>query len=135
MSNFFNNYPYTDFHELNLDWVINKIKKIQDDIKSYEDDNDSIKKLVDDIQNDIDELNKWKDTINTEYISNIVKKYVSTMVYVFISNNGYIIYYIPDNWDDVHFNTTGLDISNNDLIDNGHIGNYDYGRLVLSLYE
>lgn len=28
MPNFFHNYPYTDFHELNLDWCIVNIKKI-----------------------------------------------------------------------------------------------------------
>lgn len=28
MPNFFHNYPYTDFHELNLDWCIANIKKL-----------------------------------------------------------------------------------------------------------
>lgn len=28
MPNFFHNYPYTDFHELNLDWCITNIKKL-----------------------------------------------------------------------------------------------------------
>lgn len=28
MPNFFHNYPYTDFHELNLDWCIINIKKL-----------------------------------------------------------------------------------------------------------
>lgn len=28
MPNFFHNYPYTDFHELNLDWCIVNIKKL-----------------------------------------------------------------------------------------------------------
>ena len=27
---FINEYPYTDFHELNLDWVLTKIKKLED---------------------------------------------------------------------------------------------------------
>lgn len=34
MPNFFNKYPYTDFHELNLDWVIEQMKTLQ---KSFED--------------------------------------------------------------------------------------------------
>lgn len=28
MPNFFNKYPYTDFHELNLDWILEQIKRI-----------------------------------------------------------------------------------------------------------
>ena len=29
MSNFTNQFPYTDFHELNLDWIINKMKELE----------------------------------------------------------------------------------------------------------
>ena len=32
MAFFFNRYPYTDFHELNLDWIISKIKEIKDSV-------------------------------------------------------------------------------------------------------
>lgn len=28
---FENNFPYTDFHELNLDWIITKLKKFEND--------------------------------------------------------------------------------------------------------
>lgn len=31
---FQNRYPYTDFHELNLDWIISKIKEIKDAVKA-----------------------------------------------------------------------------------------------------
>lgn len=31
MPGFFNKYPYTDFHELNLDWIIESMKKLLDD--------------------------------------------------------------------------------------------------------
>lgn len=30
---FQNRYPYTDFHELNLDWIISKIKEVKDAVK------------------------------------------------------------------------------------------------------
>ena len=45
------------------------------------------------------------------------------MIFVEISDAGYFVYYIPESWDDITFNTTGLDIT---------IPDTDYGRLVLS---
>lgn len=36
MSDYFNKYPYTDFHELNLDWVIEQINKVNTDLASLE---------------------------------------------------------------------------------------------------
>lgn len=33
---FFNKYPYTDFHELNLDWIIEKIKDVENALKDYQ---------------------------------------------------------------------------------------------------
>ena len=49
------------------------------------------------------------------------------MIFVTISDEGYIVYTIPKSWKSITFNTTGLDIGNNI-----GVGNYDYGHLVLS---
>ena len=32
---FVNEYPYTDFHELNLDWILRKIKKLEGDMDEF----------------------------------------------------------------------------------------------------
>ena len=32
-----NNYKYTDFHELNLDWVLKKLKQLEDRVQDLED--------------------------------------------------------------------------------------------------
>ena len=45
------------------------------------------------------------------------------MIFVEISDSGYIMYYIPERWEDIKFETTGLDVD---------IPNTDFGRLVLS---
>ena len=45
------------------------------------------------------------------------------MIFVGINDDGYIVYYIPEEWKDITFNTTGLDIQIDDM---------EYGRLVLS---
>lgn len=34
--NFFDNYPYTDFHELNLDWIIKQIKDLNDRMTEFD---------------------------------------------------------------------------------------------------
>ena len=31
--NFLNKYPYTDFHELNLDWVLETVKALYDAVQ------------------------------------------------------------------------------------------------------
>lgn len=36
MSGFFHNYPYTDAHELNLDWILRKIKEIAASVEEFE---------------------------------------------------------------------------------------------------
>ena len=45
------------------------------------------------------------------------------MIFVEITDDGYIIYYIPDSWQEITFNTSGLDIA---------IPSVDDNHLVLS---
>lgn len=81
----------------------------------------------DELTNLLKELEKVKEWINnfdTSFIEELIKKYIATMIMVEISNNGYIIYNIPESWKDITFNTTGLDI-------NLKI-QPEYGHLVLS---
>lgn len=33
--NFFDKYPYTDFHELNLDWILNKVKEANKKVDDF----------------------------------------------------------------------------------------------------
>lgn len=35
MNNFFHKYPYTNFHELNLDWILDKINEFDSKLKSW----------------------------------------------------------------------------------------------------
>lgn len=85
--------------------------------------NDEINKLKQEIQ----VVQNWIDNFDISFAENVIAQYLSTMIFVTISDAGYIIYNIPKHWEGITFNTTGLDIGNNI-----GVGGYDYGHLVLS---
>lgn len=85
--------------------------------------NDEINKLKQEVQ----VVQNWINNFDTRFAESIIARYLATMIFVTISDEGYIIYTIPSHWDNITFNTTGLDIENNI-----GVGNYDYGHLVLS---
>lgn len=76
-----------------------------------------------DLRKDLDQVQYWIDHMATDYIEKIIQEHLATMIFVQISDAGYFVYFIPDTWDDITFNTTGLDIV---------LPGYDYGHLVLS---
>ena len=78
---------------------------------------------VDQLKAELQVVQEWINNFDTSYAEEIIREYLATMIFVEISDAGYFVYFIPESWDDITFNTTGLDIS---------IENYEYGRLVLS---
>lgn len=72
---------------------------------------------------DLAAVQEWINNFDTSYAEKIIEKTIATMIFVEISDAGYFVYYIPETWDDIKFNTTGLDVT---------IPDTDYGRLVLS---
>lgn len=96
--------------------VVDYINKLIEQDKVFGDEIEKLKK-------DLSVVQKWIDNFDTSYAEEIIKQYIATMIFVEISDSGYIVYYIPSSWKDIVFNTTQLDIE---------ISGYDYGRLVLS---
>ncbi len=86
-------------------------------------DNKIIADDIEELKNDIASIEEEIEKLKTSEIENIIREYLATMIFVEISNAGYFIYYIPESWDNIVFNTTDLDIE---------IEGYDYGHLVLS---
>ena len=82
---------------------------------------------IEKLKQDVKEVQNWIDNFDTSYAESIIAQYLATMIFVTISDSGYIIYNIPKHWKSITFNTTGLDIENNI-----GVGNYGYGHLVLS---
>lgn len=70
------------------------------------------------------EVKNWINNFDTSYAEKIIRDCISTMIFVEITNAGYIVYNIPESWKDITFNTTGLDIEL-EL-------QREYGHLVLS---
>lgn len=82
---------------------------------------------IEKLKKEVQEVQNWINNFDTSYAESIIAQYLATMIFVTISDSGYIIYNIPKHWGSITFNTTGLDIGNNI-----GVGNYDYGHLVLS---
>ena len=114
-----NKYPYTDFHEINLTWVIDIIKKL--DVKC-EDLEEYINTTTDSMKDQIEYLTNWVNNYTDSWAKSVIEKYITTSIFVELSDAGFIVYYIPDTWEEVNFKTTGLDLI---------IPGYDYGHLVL----
>lgn len=107
--------------------VVKYINNMIDNLKDAGNDITSLQQAVNEVQD-------WIKNFDTRYLEQLIAEYLAKMIYVYISEAGYIVYYIPESWSDITFNTTGLDISNDELSGNGHVANYDYGHLVLSMW-
>jgi len=114
---FINKYNYTDFHELNLDWLIAAVKQLiiemdnMDEWKAqHEQDYEQLKTLYDQlISGDFPDamkeaLYKWVAAHTVEIIGRAIKT-----VFFGINDDGYFVAYIPDSWSDITFGTSGLD--------------------------
>lgn len=77
---------------------------------------------LDGLEEALAEVQKIIDNFDTDFAESIIKKYLATMIFVEIPD-GHFVYYIPDSWEDITFQTTGYDTT---------IEGYDYGHLVLS---
>lgn len=82
---------------------------------------------VEQLKQEMKQVQEWINNYNTSFAESIIREYLATMIFVTISDSGYIVYNIPANWKSITFNTTGLDIENNI-----GVGNYGYGHLVIS---
>lgn len=126
-----NIYPYLNFNDLNLDWIIKHFKDFIEAIKELDGFADKHEKAINELlefeKSLIDgnlppemeaNLIKWCQENTSEIIGNAIK-----MVFFGITDEGYFVAYIPEGWSDIIFTTSGLD----DFPEN-----VDYGHLILS---
>lgn len=128
---FTNKYPYTDLHELNLDWIL---KVVYESSASAAD----IKNRLDDLEADNETMITLYNEIITGDFPDTVKEgfelwmrenaldligELATMVFFGLTDDGYFVAYVPESWDDITFNTSNYDIVIPDI---------DFGHLILS---
>lgn len=128
---FYNKYNYTDFHELNLSWLLKVVKQLLIEMDNMEEwkaqhieEYEQLKKLYDDIiSGDFpdemeDTLKNWTVENSISIIGELIKS-----IFVNLNDEGYIVFFIPDSWEDITFGTTGLDT---------FPAGIDYGHLTLN---
>ena len=94
-NNFLHQFPYSDFHELNLDWLINKTKELEETTKYLVEEFSKIEILTEDyIQSMIDhaietnnlviaqQLIQLKNDITSEYKSYVIAQINALTVYI-----------------------------------------------------
>ena len=126
-----NKYPYTDFHELNLSWLLETVKEIIKEVDSldvwkvqHEAEYEQLKTLYDQLYSGdfppgmYDTLHQWVVDNTESIIGSSIK-----MVFFGVTDDGHFVAYIPDSWSDLVFGTSGYD--------DFPIG-IDYGHLTLS---
>lgn len=129
-----NLFPWTDVHNLNIDWVLKVLKQMAEewkelikqvegnsaDIEELQKQVADLEKLLEDIKNGdyvdlyLDALQNWIDQNLQNLVANIVK-----YIWFGLTDDGHFCAYIPKSWDFITFDTNM---------------NYDsdrYGRLLL----
>lgn len=113
MSLFWNKYPYTDFHELNADWIIKHFKEFLEEIESldhwkeeHEKEYEELKKLYDDLMsgNYPDSFSNSLKAWISKYGVDIIAEQIKT-VHFGLTNDGYFCAFIPSSWSEVQFDT------------------------------
>lgn len=114
---FIEKYPYTDFEQLNLDWLLEKMKELIDannvnyqELQDLAHRVDGFEAFYDDIMaGDFPEPFKVAfDHYIQENALDILGEAVK-MVFFGLTDDGYFVAYIPESWNEITFGTTGLD--------------------------
>ena len=135
MMNWFSHrYPYSDLHELNLDWIIDHFKEFIDKINTLDEwmaqhktEYDELLLMYSEIKKDWDNFSNgiWPPTVFEQMQAwwernaiDLVGEFVR-FVFFGLSDDGYFMAYIPENWRDINFST---------ILEPGD----DYGRLCIN---
>lgn len=66
---------------------------------------------VTELRAELAQIQNWIDNFNTSEVEKIIADYIGKMVFFGLTDTGYFVAYIPENWDNINFATTGYDIT------------------------
>lgn len=125
-------FPHTRTYDADLGWLIKKVSSYNEVIEALDAWIEEYQPKIEDFENlynmmmagNLPEgvqrgIEDWLSRNAIDLIGKLVK-----MVIFNITDDGYFVAYIPESWDEIIFNTTGLDIS--------LALQPEYGHLVLS---
>ena len=114
---FFNQYPYINVNDLNLDWIIVHFKEFIDAIADLNDwrteheaEYQQLKALYDNLM-----AGNFPESFRRALYNWVVANTVSIIgaaiktVLFELTPDGYLVAFIPDSWSEIIFGTTGLD--------------------------
>ena len=111
-------FPYTNFHDLNLDWILDQVKKIAEELQRLQQKEDADHDAIAALEKRLDDFIA---SIDDDYIRKVVDEYLQYGVWFGLTDSGYYVVYIPSGWDDIAFKTTGLDIELEAQPEYGHL--------------
>ena len=113
-------FPYTNFHDMNTDWILKTVKEMVQKVNEFAETLEPIPGEIEQLQTDLANLEKTlQDVIDGKYVANLIpalsewidnnlQQLLQRMVkYVFfgISQDGYFCAYIPKSWQFITFDT------------------------------
>ena len=122
-------WPYCDPNRTNTDWELMTVKQVneflQDFIKNFGGAYEELTKILEDLNRGVfppvieKAFEEWMQAHANELVGGMVKN-----VFFEITDDGYFVANIPESWEEIEFNTSGLDIE--------VALQPEYGHLILS---
>lgn len=137
MGGLFETFPYTNFQDLNLDFLLTNMKLVLKELQATE---NTVNNFVSEYGNRISELENYikeleKGNFSPAFLKSLytwLNKNVPSIlresvknVWFSLDTNGRLVVNVPDSWKNLVFKTTGYDI------EIGNILLYPFGHLVI----
>lgn len=120
MAGMFQNFPNIDYHDLNLDWILKRIREVVNVANTMTEWRKTHEKEYKDLKAQVDALEKWIKDFNDgnipESILDGLKTWIDKnledlisravkFVWFGLTHDGHFVAYIPDSWSELTFDT------------------------------